>query len=425
MKLWLLILLVMIVAGFAVSARAGVIDGGPNPLRDTRSLRYTIDHAHGAVHIVFVHGIRATGPNYTEAFRRALLRNYHQPNGSGTLVERHYIDLPPPQRSMVAGVEVWVNEREWRGSRPFVDRYRLDLGEGKIVLLDEVNWWPLVFPLKCRLLLVPEHDLSGNDKAHLELCAREHEPYYPWLSQAKLKDLLTTRPRSGGAPWLNRAGKQQIMNWGLADAVIALGPMRRYFVAALDQAFEYASAGAEKAGATDRVVISESLGSFLVLDAYEAQGSAQAYLDRTDDLYFFANQFALLELARIELGPPAGLGARDAIALASTILPSDAIATRPPSPFAGLLQWGKKGARSRSLTAEPVEHLKPRQLVAFSDSADLLTYRVPKIDSVWTVNLYVRNATRWLGLFANPVQAHTGQVGNPDVWKVMLRPENR
>ena len=55
---------------------------------------------------------------------------------------------------------------------------------------------------------------------------------------------------------------------GSTDAVIALGPMRSLFRKTMDKAFNYAARydGHDVAG-QEFVVVSESLGSFVVMDA--------------------------------------------------------------------------------------------------------------------------------------------------------------
>jgi hypothetical protein len=50
----------------------------------------------------------------------------------------------------------------------------------------------------------------------------------------------------------------------------------------------------------------------------------------------------------------------------------------------------------------------------------VITYRVPKIGDVEVVNLYVKNATRWFGLFESPTRAHGNYAKNMDVLRVMF-----
>ncbi|MBV8685408.1 MAG: hypothetical protein JOZ90_01975 [Alphaproteobacteria bacterium] len=393
------------IAGPAL-ARGRAIEGGPDALGETRSLGEVIASASGRVHITVVHGMRADGPGESAALRAGLARRLRGREASPA--ERRYLDVGErPRPGTVAGVEAWRGEREWQASRPFVDRYPIALSNGSELIVDEVNWWPLLFPLKCRVLVLPEHDLSGADRAHLRLCARSDPPYHPWLSAEEVRDALERRPRSGGGPLANRRLKQEIMNWGLADAVVALGPMRRYISAALNAAFAMAEEGA--AGAGERVIVSASLGSFAVLDSAREGGAAKAYLARTDNLYFLANQFALLELARVDVRPGSGDEAPFAPAPAAP----------PLSPVEMLRQWAAMppaAAGEKALEGS----LRPRQVIAFSDPGDLLTYRVPALQGAKVVNLYVRNAAAPLGLFEDPVKAHAGHLGNRAVWDILL-----
>lgn len=327
------------------------------------------------------------------------------------------------------GVNIWHKTGSWEGSQPFLDRYVFQRVSGPPpVIVDEVNWWPLLFPLKCQILLVPEADnLAGVDEEHLRYCAADptleevaKDPgrYYPWIDRPELNRLLAGKPRSGGGVWLNRSLKAQIMNWGLSDAVIALGPMRWYFRQAMEKAFADSERATPNA---DFVVISESLGSFIVMDAFDypnkGDGAVARVLDRTTDLYFFANQFPLLELGRLE-GAPASFGitagGRTTTAPTSSLL--QRWAARRPS--AGPVKSGE------AAPAAPLP--ERRQVVAFSDPSDLLTFFVPQLldengKEIKVLNLYDRNAFRWFGSFEDPAKAHTGHSRNPAVLQWMFR----
>jgi hypothetical protein len=370
-------------------------------------------------HILFVHGIRADRPGTAGPFMEGLCRygpvrcppRNHPPPAA----ERRYIDLGPRPVAEVMGAPVWLDEGQWRASRPFVDRYRFERPGAAPVIVDEVNWWPLLMAFRCRALVAPESRLSGVDKAHLDLCR-------PWLSKAEYEAALAGPAVSGGGAWANRELKRQIMNWGLADAVIALGPMRTLIRRAIDEAFGYA-AGFEGRGAAGQefVVVCESLGSFVVLDAAGDGGAphAREVVAATSDLYFFANQFALLELARVT-GLPAARGAADLAALAPAPPPE-------VSPFAVLGEWAAGSstpAAGRALAAPP----RPRQVIAFSDPSDILTYDVPALavpagaPAPLVVNVYDRNEFGWFGLIADPIKAHSGHSRNPAVLKLMFAP---
>jgi hypothetical protein len=391
-----------------------LISGGPAAEDDTRSLRDAIVDAKGrnqALHIVFVHGIRAEGAGTSTDFAKHLAKAIEAPPPGPAMP--HLLNLGTRPTATMPGdydgtgpvdTPIWRSDPEWDASRPFVNRTTI-AGELGSVVIDEYNYWPLLFPIKCRFLLVPEHDLSGNDAVHLKLCKDNG-----WITPADLKTLLGSRPASGGGAKLNAVAKHQIMNWGLSDAVVALGPMQAYLHSTLDQAFDYALEGA--APDQEYVVVSESLGSFVVLDAYAAKApSVKALLDRTADLYFFANQFALLELGRMKLSGAALTGGPGFVAGGVPV------AQPQRSPMSALVQWGAS-RESPNLAGRAG---LPKQVIAFSDPSDLLTYRMPRLDNVTVVNLYDRNEGDLFGLFANPLKAHVGHVGNKAVWKFLMR----
>jgi len=401
-----------LIAAQGAVAQDRFIEGGPQSLNETRSLGDLIRGASAPIHISFVHGMRAEGPGTSASFRAGLLRRF---GGTSTPPVRRFLDLGErPREASIGATLIWPTDEAWAASRPFVDRHTLRLRSGVLVVVDEVNWWPLLFPIKCRFLVLPEHDLSGNEPEHLRLCAgqgpeREAALYHPWLTPAELDHALSTAPRSGGGARVNTTIKRQIFNWGLSDAVIALGPMRHYLALTMQQAFTVAVEGVVAGTAEDHVLIAESLGSFVVLDALSAGAVAvDAYLDRTRDIYFFANQFALLELARITNIPADGAGV-----LATAV---DARATpREGSPLDQLQSLSDAGA------VPPRGQARRLQIIALSDPSDMLTYRVPAIANATVVNIYVRNAGSILG-FANPVTAHTGHAANRAVWDVLLEP---
>jgi len=271
-----------------------------------------------------------------------------------------------------------------------------------------------LFPLKCRFLLKPEANLSGADKKHLQLCARTDTPFFPWLSQAEVNHLIATAPKSGGGARLNAMLKREIMNWGLSDAVMAVGSMRGYYRRAMNAAFNYAATReGQPVEEREFVVISESLGSFVVMDAYEntdaVHNAVRDVLDRTYLLYFFANQFALLELARVE-----GLSS---IALDTDL--AERVHVPSASPLQALKRWAQHPSHTSQLReSEPAARVT--QIIAFNDPSDLLTFDVPAISGAKVVNLYDRNGSDWLGWFENPVTAHTGHSANANVLKVMF-----
>lgn len=99
----------------------------------------------------------------------------------------------------------------------------------------------------------------------------------------------------------------------------------------------------------------------------------------TSDLYFFANQVALLNFGRLET-------------------PGLTRAPGRPSLEEILREWANPGGGERQTEALTVS----KQIVAFSDPSDLLTYDMPKIDDVPVVNTHVRNACNFLEFFRIP-----------------------
>jgi hypothetical protein len=119
---------------------------------------------------------------------------------------------PRPTQATINGVPIWNSDGEWDASRPFLERYTFRRTNASEVVVDDINWWPLLFALKCRFIVSPDADLAGADREHLELCARTDPPYYPWLSQQKLQELINSQPTSGGGAALNVNIKRSIMN---------------------------------------------------------------------------------------------------------------------------------------------------------------------------------------------------------------------
>jgi hypothetical protein len=416
---WAIALLTM-THGVAQSSQ--VVPDDPAALRLTVSLGELIaSDPQRTVHIVYVHGMRADGTGASDEFRKGMCRYVVGlcPKGSSPEKETQLLPLGAIPAAKYLNHPIWRSEAEWQASTPFVYRYIYRRPNAAPIVVDEVNWWGLLFPAKCRFIVYPEIDLSGVDEKHIKFCARSDWPYYSWITPAERDAALRHHPISGGGAWLNAVGKQQIMNWGLTDAALVLGPLRQYFRQALNLAFDYATQFEGKdLGGQEFVVISESLGSFVVLDAFgdlfADSARAQQVGARTADLYFLANQFSLLQLGRIDgltnEGPGGKLGAP---------IPGG-------SPVDLLLQWSQTG---RPVKPGGKLGVAPRlkQVIAFSDPSDLLTFPVPKLrnregsDIALIVNEYDRNEWSFLRLFANPLTAHTGHAGNDGVLKVIFR----
>jgi len=418
----------LIAAGLALgitasAAGAGLVETGPDALSQTTSLGKIIASSPNTpVHILFVHGIRVSDRGASTTFRANLcarLKTICAGTEPFKIEQTHRLNVGPRPGLTYMGGAIWPNDAAW-AMGPFVDRYEYARkGGGAPIIVDEVNWWPLVLPLRCLALLRPEADLAGPDVKDLRVCAAVDEAggplddgiHYPFLAKADLDTLIHTKPPGGGAALANGFVKRALMDWGLSDAVIALGPMRKYLHEAIDQAFSYAADRDQRRGRTvNYVVVSESLGSFIVFDAYAGRNPAvREVLDDTAYVYFFANQLALLELGRLE-------DPTEQAPLPATAPGGTPASDTGPSLHRALTEWAGPGPRARLAGAGPAY----KQIIAFSDPSDALTFRVPPIDGVTVVNVYDRNGIDILHLVADPVAAHTGHDSNPHVLDLML-----
>jgi len=177
------------------------------------------------------------------------------------------------------------------------------------------------------------------------------------------------------------------------------------------------------------VIITHSMGGYMLMDAidYElrhancdnALGTTAAakILANTDFIYMMANQIALLDLTRLHSYPRQLGGARPEEA--------EALAMR----FAKC--WTAAKPKSAPLVqANGVEQPPTKQIVAFSDPNDILSWRlrpedlkVPRPDrpSVELTNVYLSNGEFSVpSLFSDPTVAHTGYFDNPTVMQLLL-----
>jgi hypothetical protein len=371
----------------------------------------------GAIHVIYAHGMAATGRDNSRKFREALAehlastRQLQAPAPSNPEIRPLLEREPRPTEANFNGTKIWTSDESWQRSKPFVERYTFRRIDKSDVIVDDINWWPLLFALKCRFIVSPDADLTGADAEHLKLCACEKAPYYPWLTKKELDDLLARQPKAGRGASINIAIKRSIMSWGLSDSAMALGPMRAYFRQAMNEAFQYAAQAGETSVDEEFVIVSASLGSFVVLDALFNEGrpteAAVKVATNSSLLYFFANQWALLELDRIQ-GLPDSVDPEQLGEVAKT-------AGAPVNLLTAWVAAGRHGG---------VEDVLPKQIIAYSDPSDILTYRVPKIDGAVVVNLYDRNEVRWLWIFANPTKAHTGHAENPAVLESIFATHN-
>jgi hypothetical protein len=387
------------------------------------------------VHIFFIHGIGADGPGShdSRALRKSIcsyLKDCLSPAGEQVgnydyADRRHFAPDGPVPALKYMGKPVWTTAEEWRAAAPFAVHFKLARANGAAVFVDELNWWPLVMSLKCRQILAADARLAGPSRQRLKTCStRGADPAvkgrflsYDWVSPAEVQELLKLPRRSA---LVNRTLKNNLSDWGFADAVLALGPMHAWMVDGIRQLILKSVAASEATG-TDAmaifpaanqefVIVTHSLGSYLIFSALnvddvavraaDGQLPARAYLQvlrQTSLVYFFANQVPLLELANLD--------------------------ESPQSEFAAHLEvWGKLHCEyERSLAGAAVPCQKPK-IIALNDPSDLLTWRVPPLETVDVENLRVKNALHWFGLIEDPTRAHLNYSNDKQTIREMLWP---
>jgi len=407
-------------------ARRGPSFGTPVPFEQLDSIGDVLRKAKTSgngetVHIVYVHGMRADEWGASKFFSYALEQSEYV---KGFKRETGYRDaqwkdgegqdaISYAGKPLLPGIDHdW--KKAWKRSSPFMVRTTFSDPSKKTnfkVVVDEVNWWPLLMGLRCRALVGPEAGLAGPSKRQIDLCMKdvdisEGDPYYPWLKGEKLQT-----PPIGRGAWANRYLKQEIMDWGLADAVVALGPMRHYLRKTINWAADKANAEA----ADERIFISESLGSFVMMDAARRGGSALELIERTGHFYFLANQFALLEMARINGLPDS-----------KEVVASDALLSSKESSSA-LAVLKQAGKRPRGNELVP----RPAQIVAISDPSDALSFLVPDLrdehgNGTKVSNVQSRFSGGPFGILASPIRAHRGGIdGGRNAWKFLLKENHK
>jgi hypothetical protein len=384
------------------------------------------------LHIFYVHGMGIEPPKRnagtqdfetSEEFRTGFCKLAHC---TSTPVGRNYAAADLFKPNVVPTVEylgdtVWRSAEAWKAAAPFVDHYNLDFYDGTRkgtrIYLHEINWWPLVISAKCRLIIATDAGLVDRDEKHSKICLASTPPdkdgrykSYPWITE----DDIQTRQR----PWpkgaaFNRWLKHDLMDWGFADALLAVGPLHRYLVEGIRELVLDSYTPTDN---QEFIIVSHSLGSYLMFSALDLQNDTEAkqpaqtgqptamsepqsglsaetinnWRERFDDVltktshaYFMANQLSLLELANLD-------------------------DTKGGNLFAHLKVWGDLRTNA--------------QIVAFSDPDDLLTWKVPckNANSVTVTNFPVKNVTRWFWLFANPESAHTTYDKNKQVLRAMV-----
>jgi hypothetical protein len=226
------------------------------------------------------------------------------------------------------------------------------------------------------------------------------------------------------------------MDWGFADAVMALGPMedvlsagiRELLIKSLQSDVRDADTPAAKVD-EEVFFVTHSLGSYLSLIALdttflgsdnpdlsgfhmtpEQKQAADYFSAHTAELYFLANQIALLQLAWVSTSTENDMG------------PCLSASEEKSVPGA-IEHWLCK--RDTYLAEGTSVAPKPR-IIAWTDPNDLLSWEVPQINGVDVVNIKVRNSGFKLGpLFESPIAAHANYANNREVLRMILKPSRQ
>jgi hypothetical protein len=384
------------------------------------------------IHIFYIHGIGSEGPKDrdSQALRKSLcdyLKDCVVPAGA-PIGQWDYADqdefksdAPVPKLEYM-DEQVWKSQEEWRAAAPYAVHFQIARTSGPTLYVDELNWWPLTFSLKCRQLVASDATFVAPSKAHIDTCStRELDPgvpqrfkSYDWISKEEA-GRLGKLPARGAR--VNRQLKTGLMDWGFPDAVMALGPLRSYVLDGIRELI-LKSLGDSPGGANadpnqvrsnqEFVIVSHSLGSYLIFSALDVNQSAvqastnddlrtelREILKRTPLVVFFANQLRLLELSGLD-GPT-----------------ERNIATH-------LEDWGKARCEYLKSLPDAARECKPPMIIALNDPSDLLTWTVPPLGDIHVVNYSVKNSTRWLWLIENPTKAHNNYATDKRAIKEML-----
>jgi hypothetical protein len=341
--------------------------------------------------------------------------------------------------------QIWKTQKDWDASAPFIDRYEI-VGNGHApILLDEFNWWPLAYPLKCKWLVKQDAKLTGPSKDQMGICDVPDQPDLPhpgryvaynWIPPREAEDLNRI---SRHATFANRSLKNGLMDWGFGDAVMALGPMQNIICAGIRELLikslqsanvDLAATNAEVPG-PEYFFITHSLGSFLSLAALdsswlgpqgegvsqfnitpEEKNAADYFSAHTTGFYFLANQIELLELARVS-------APEESTNPCPVTAPGTPASSGTPVP-ASIAHWQ---CRRQVYLKQRSSQAPGPQIIAWSDPDDLLSWEVPAIEGVRVVNIPVRNSGFKVPPFLVwPTGAHGNYAKNQSILRVILKP---
>src|SRR5579859_7374817 len=201
---WPALLAILLFVPGSASAQVDASSGqSGSSNKQSQSLGDSLRHGgRKQLHIFYLHGIGSDGPGDHDslALREGICRFVRDcivfaGERDGTEYadqDRFKLNAPPPPLRYL-DQDVWRKDHgsaperanparsgdptantseEWNAAAPFVVHWKLARSAGQTIYVDEINWWPLVFSLKCRQIVESDAELVGPSADRIKLCAR-------------------------------------------------------------------------------------------------------------------------------------------------------------------------------------------------------------------------------------------------------------
>jgi hypothetical protein len=212
---------------------------GPQSIGDAVKTEDKVNHSQ-PIYVIYVHGINQVGPGDSLLLRKGICKYLGE--CTVTPLGRVYADSGPfaidhhPPKITYMEVPVWRTQQEWNASSPFIDRYKI-VGHGHVpIIVDEYNWWPLVYPLKCKWLVPNDASLTGPTKNWIDVCSlpggNRPDPDHPgrflaysWIESPEGVQLKHLHRQAALA---NRSLKNGLMDWVSETRLWLSGQCRRF-----------------------------------------------------------------------------------------------------------------------------------------------------------------------------------------------------
>lgn len=358
----LVIAAIVVFPGFG-RRQTSVLDvyGKPSYFFGLRKIYEDLQDPKKEARVLMVHGMGASKTHSYEALSHSIARQLDFET-EGVVPEVHELSWSSPLPSKSEPAKLFV--RTYRKGDRTLRTY-------------DVLWAPLIFDIK-RLRLAEEEEKLRKERA-----------------------------------WANGKLKQEMMNTRLTDPVIYLGTMQLIIRSAVKQAvchmingtWEFKAGGEEcmnpHLGDAGVAVISESLGSFIALEAINDlenvpdKKTQKHFKLPIHGFYMLANQLPLLHLARLEKDPMA------------------AFLDKRSGPPRGAMGF----------TMDVI--MSFMEVVTISDPDDILSYPISasfatEYPNARFVNVRTPIGKRYVaGLINHPVKAHAGHESSPKVMEML------